>query len=470
MGRLLACYLMPHPPIIIPEVGRGEQRKIDATAQSMEKCWEEIHKHQPDTILLITPHGIIFRDALAISFDAELQGDLGRFGAMDVSIKMDNDIVLCREIASRGENHDLSVAAVDKSMARGYNVTAELDHGALIPLYFGREYINKYKLVHMSMALLPYERLYILGSIIGGVIRDGGDKNVVIIASGDLSHRLIPGAPAGYSPKGRELDETIVRSLREFDAQALIKIDKKLVDQGGECGLRPIIMMMGALDGYDVKSQVFSYEGPFGVGYCVAGLYPSQYDKDRSIITKLEQNKLEEQKHIPREESPPVKLARKALEHYVRTGKVISGVGMLPAELADQRAGVFVTIKKNGRLRGCIGTIHPYYENIIQEIIHNAISAGTNDPRFNPVSKGELEKLVYSVDILKTPEPVSSLEELDVKKYGVIVRKGHRSGLLLPNLEGIDTLEEQVSIALQKAGIGEDENYSMERFEVIRYY
>lgn len=470
MGKLLACYLMPHPPIIVPEVGRGEQRIIDDTAQSMRKCWDQIHKQQPDTVLLITPHGTVFRDALAINFDSSLRGDLGSFRAKDVFVRMDNDIDLCRDIASRVENYGIPVIAMDKGTATEYNVTTRLDHGALIPLYFAGEDLNKYKLVHISIAILPYERLYVLGSIIGETIRDISNKSVVVIASGDLSHRLTVDAPAGFSPKGRELDDTIVRSLKEFDVQGLINIDGELVEQGGECGLRPIIMMMGALDGYDVQPEVLSYEGPFGVGYCVAGFYPGGYDEGRSMVAILEGNRIERQRSVRRRESPPVKLARRALEHYVSTGEVIKDDGTLPVELSAERAGVFVSIKMDGYLRGCIGTIEPYYDDITQEIIHNAISAGTRDPRFNPVTKDELEKLVYSVDVLKSPEPISSLEQLDIKRYGVIVKKGRRRGLLLPNLEGIDTPEKQVSIALQKAGIGEDENYSMERFEVTRYY
>jgi AmmeMemoRadiSam system protein A len=138
--------------------------------------------------------------------------------------------------------------------------------------------------------------------------------------------------------------------------------------------------------------------------------------------------------------------------------------------MLEQKAGVFVSIKtESGDLRGCIGTIAPYTKNIAEEIINNAISAGIHDPRFDPIEEYELENLVYSVDILKAPEKIQSIDELDVKRYGVIVRKGNRTGLLLPNLEGINSPSEQVDIALRKAGIGRYEDYSMERFEVVRH-
>lgn len=142
----------------------------------------------------------------------------------------------------------------------------------------------------------------------------------------------------------------------------------------------------------------------------------------------------------------------------------------LPEELREHRAGAFVSIKKSGQLRGCIGTIQAVQFCLAEEIIENAISASVRDPRFSPVEPEELEYLVISVDVLGEPEEISSPEELDPERYGVIVTKGRKRGLLLPNLEGIDTVEEQIAIAKQKAGIGEREEVELQRFEVVRHY
>ena len=169
-------------------------------------------------------------------------------------------------------------------------------------------------------------------------------------------------------------------------------------------------------------------------------------------------------------ESDYVRLARETLETFVKNNKKIPVPEWVPSEFKTKRAGVFVSLKKNGELRGCIGTIGPVRVNVAEEIIYNAISSGTQDPRFPEVTKEELKDLVYSVDVLGAPEKISSMEELDVKRYGVIVTFGFRRGLLLPDLEGIDTPEKQVDIALQKAGIAKSEHYEMERFEVIRYH
>ena len=141
----------------------------------------------------------------------------------------------------------------------------------------------------------------------------------------------------------------------------------------------------------------------------------------------------------------------------------------LPKELYDSRAGAFVSIKEDGRLRGCIGTIEASYESLAEEIINNAVSACSRDPRFSPVEPKELEKLVITVDVLGKMEQITSLEELDVKRYGVVVSKDSRRGLLLPNLAGVNSVEQQVTIAMQKAGIGEQETVAVERFEVVRH-
>jgi AmmeMemoRadiSam system protein A len=169
------------------------------------------------------------------------------------------------------------------------------------------------------------------------------------------------------------------------------------------------------------------------------------------------------------ETSPHVRLARETLETYVRGGEKIKVPDWVPGELRSKRAGVFVSLKKNGRLRGCIGTIGPTRSSIAEEIIENAVSAGIMDPRFDPVAPGELSRLTYSVDVLGEPEKIESMDELDVKNYGVIVTSGFKRGLLLPDLEGVETPEEQVEIALQKAGIRAYEEYSMERFRVERF-
>ncbi|MCD6472874.1 AmmeMemoRadiSam system protein A [Candidatus Aerophobetes bacterium] len=172
---------------------------------------------------------------------------------------------------------------------------------------------------------------------------------------------------------------------------------------------------------------------------------------------------------MDKEKFPP-RLAREAIRVYLREKREISPPTEFPKEF-QKKAGVFVSLHKRGRLRGCIGTYLPTKENVVYEIIKNAISAATQDPRFPPMEKDELRDVDISVDILSQPEQIYSEDDLNPKKYGVIVSKGWRKGLLLPDLEGVDTVERQIEIAKQKAGLWEISNRDLEiqRFTVTRY-
>lgn len=168
-------------------------------------------------------------------------------------------------------------------------------------------------------------------------------------------------------------------------------------------------------------------------------------------------------------EHPLVQLARRTIEAYVREGLVIGPPDEMTDEMRQQR-GVFVSLHHGPYLRGCIGTIEPVQHNVAEEVIANAISAATRDPRFAPLRPDELHDLDISVDVLGEPEPVVALEDLDPRLYGVIVQSGHRRGLLLPDLDGVDSAEKQVAIALQKAWINPEDPYRMYRFGVVRYH
>ena len=256
--------------------------------------------------------------------------------------------------------------------------------------------------------------------------------------------------------------------LREGDVKKLLNIDPSLVEAAGECGLRPIIIALGALDGYAFETEELSYEGPFGVGYLVARLKRGEKMSKRELIASLKQENRERVQKITGEEPLPVSLARQSLHQYLTTGKFLQ-VPANAGDLAKKKAGAFVSLKKQGNLRGCIGTIEPTRSNLAEEIIYNAVSAAIHDPRFAPVSLEELEDLTISVDVLEKPEKIDSIQELDPQVYGVIVSCGRKRGLLLPNLEGVDTSEEQVAIAKAKAGIDIDEKVVLERFKVTRY-
>ncbi len=347
------------------------------------------------------------------------------------------------------------------------DLNPSLDHGTMVPLYFINQHYKSYKIVRISPSGLLLLEHYKLGKLIQSVIPK--DKKVVWVASGDLSHKLKKDGPYGWIKEGPLFDKEITEVLKKGDFNRLLTFNPHTVSKAAECGLGSFIMMAGAVDGYQVLPNLLSYEGPFGVGYAVAMFKVLEQDKSRMFDRLYEQNEIdsiESNRHI---ENPYIKLARESLEYYLKHKKIMPLPKNLTSDFKNKKAGVFVSIHKHNQLRGCVGTTMPTTNCIANEIIQNAVSAGIRDPRFTQVRKKELAYLQYKVDILLPPEPIESIKELDIIKYGVIVRHNYKTGLLLPNLEGIDTVEEQVSIAKRKAGIRDNEIVKLERFEVIRY-
>ena len=224
--------------------------------------------------------------------------------------------------------------------------------------------------------------------------------------------------------------------------------------------------------------ELLSCEGPFGVGYAVAAFERAVDAGENARGDVVEGGATEDDaaRGVAAEDAaapavdPYVALARASVEGFVRTGRPIKVPDDTPRELLESRAGVFVSLHEDGELRGCIGTIEPTRKSVAEEIVRNGVAACSEDPRFPPVREEELDYLELSVDVLFPAEPIASEDELDPVRYGVIVSKGWRRGLLLPNLEGVDTVEQQVAIAKRKAGIGLGERgVRLERFEVVRH-
>lgn len=459
---MLGAIITPHPPVLLPEVGGGREREIAATDRAMRTAAETVAAWQPDVIIVSSPHTILYRDYFHIAPGDGAVGDMGRFGAPEVRIQASYDTLLREEIIRRAEAEGLHAGTLGQR-------DPELDHGVLIPLYYLRKAGVRCPIVRMGLSGFSPLDHYRLGKCVQDAVNALG-RRAVFLASGDLSHKLKADGPYGYAPEGPQFDDAVTRTMASGDFLEFLTIDPALCERAAECGLRSFQMMAGALDGLAVEPQLLSHEGTFGVGYAIA-LFPVTGRNDSRCYEKdyllAKNDRLATRKAS---EDPWVKLARRSLETYVKTGQRLTSLPEdLPAEMTTQQAGAFVSLHKNGQLRGCIGTIAPTCDNLAWEIVQNAISACSRDPRFSPVRPDELEELEYSVDVLGAPEPVDSPAALDPKTYGVIVSCGGRRGLLLPDLDGVDSVEAQLSIALQKGGIRENEPYKIERFKVVRH-
>ncbi len=461
---IVAGFMVPHPPMIVKEVGRGSEDQVRKTIESYENVADEIAAIAPDTIIITSPHSVMYSDYFHISPGKSAKGSFMSFGAPEVKFNEAYDSELVDVIDELAVRESLNAGTMGER-------DSSIDHGTMVPLYFIRQKYKGGKIVRIGLSGLPFSDHYKLGQLIKEAVGKLGRK-AVFVGSGDLSHKLQTYEPYGFAEEGPVYDRRIMDVCGRGAFGELFDFDEHFCEKAAECGHRSFIIMAGAFDGEKVKATEYSHEDVTGVGYGICSFYPTgEEDSDRKFLDIYLDKSLKELEEKRSKSDPYVNLARKTIEEYITNGNIIDVPDNLPKEMINKTAGAFVSIHKQGNLRGCIGTILATRENIAKEIIGNAISASTKDPRFNPIKLDELKWLDINVDILGEPEDIDSEDKLDVKKYGVIVTKGLKRGLLLPDLEGVDTVKDQIAIAKRKAGIPEyDDEVSLQRFEVIRHY
>ena len=459
---VLGAIMVPHPPILLPEVGGEEAKALAVTAAAYERAAAFAAALRPDTVVVASPHSVLYADYFHISPGESARGDMGQFRAPQLRFRAVYDAAFVTALSARCERAGIPAGTLGER-------APALDHGTMIPLYYLDRFWRDYRLVRIGLSGLSLAAHYRLGQMIRETA-DALDRRVLFIGSGDLSHKLKEDGPYGFAGEGPVYDERIMDVMGRAAFDELLSFDESFCEKAAECGHRSFCMLAGALDGARLETERLSHEGTFGVGYGICTYRVTGDDPDRRLLARWEARQRAALREKRAREDAFVRLARAVIEAWIGARKKLPLPADLPAELLDRRAGVFVSLHREGRLRGCIGTIRPVRGSIAEEIAANAVSAATEDPRFPPVGPEELESLEISVDVLSAPEEIASRAELDVKRYGVIVSKGSRSGLLLPDLDGVDTVDEQVSIALRKAGIPERERgVRLERFEVVRH-
>lgn len=399
--------LMCHAPIVVPEVGGPDARQCTRTTRAMREIAARALAAAPDRIVLVSPHSPRRRNEWS-AWTGRHVGDLAAFRAPQVRVELPD----APEVALT-----LGLPAI--------RATEPLDHGAMVPLAF--LWAAGWRGPTAILAL-PWQEpdAAAMGARLAAL-----PGRTAVVASGDMSHRLLPGAPAGHHPRAREFDRAFVDGLERADWAAAIHAPWR--DEAAEDVVESTAFAMGAV-GRPRNPEVLSYEGPFGVGYTEAVLA---------------------------EERPPLyAIARQAIRARLR--------GEPYAPPADDRpaAGVFVTLRKDGDLRGCVGSVVPQSGSLSEETARMAPEAAFGDDRFPPVEAEELPDLHLEVSVLEPPEPVEDPSTLDPAVYGVIMTSGWRRALLLPEIEGLDTVEQQLQAVRRKAGIRPDAPVRLERFRV----
>ena len=436
--------IVPHPPIMVPEVGRDAISEVRNSIAAMAELTGRVIASGAESVIVISPHAPLSPDSFVAYSSKSLRGDFANFRAAGTTIEFALDEQLLSALENAARDNGFEILPL-----KDY----ELDHGTAVPLYFLDRNGWQGKVVALGYSFLGSEAHLKFGECIRDAV-DSLNRPVAFLASGDLSHRLKPDAPAGYDPSAHLFDEQVIAALNRDKPRDISEIDPDLRRLAGECGYRSMLVALGLGKTLPSACEVLAYEAPFGVGYLVAQLTNANAKTAEGPATE---------KTLPA-------LVRQVIETFAKTGKQILITDDAP-DILNARAACFVSIKtREGDLRGCIGTIEPAKKTLREELAANAISAATRDPRFQPVTEAELAGLKYSVDILSPPEP-ALFAELNPKVYGVIVEdeSGLFRGLLLPDIPGVETAEQQVNIAARKAGIPPGAPLKLSRFRVDRF-
>lgn len=452
---IIKSYIVPHPPMIIESIGKGREKEVQKTIDSYQEIAKEVKEIKPETIVILSPHTTMYSDWFHIISKETIKGDLKEFNC-DISFEEKNDIKLIEEIDKIVKEKDFPAQLMKKGKQN-------LDHAEMVPLYFIEKEYKDFQLVVIGISGLPLIKHYELGIYLKEAI-EKINRKVVLVASGDLSHTLKEDGPYGFKEEGPIYEKEMESIIKEGNFEKLMDYSNTTLEKIGDCGHRAFTILAGCFDKEEVETKIYSHEDVTGVGYLVGRVESIEEDKDRDFLNQKIEKEKERIKKMKEQEDEIIKLAREAIENEIK------GIeSKKKRTFRRNHNACFVTIYSYHQLRGCIGTYLPQYNSLEEEIIENAKAAAVKDPRFPKITKEELDTLEIHVDILKKPQLAKSIYEFDPKKYGILVLTNEKSGLLLPNIEGIDDVEEQLKIALKKGNIDEKEPYLMYKFEVERH-
>ncbi len=460
---IMGAFMVPHPPIIIEEIGHRREKGIEPIINAYAEVANLIFELQPETIVFISPHSTSYSDYFHISGGLTAKGNFGEFGHPELGFQKEIDQSFVSMLHQYCQEHYFPAGTLGEK-------NAVLDHGIMVPLYFFEQKYKTFQIVMISVTNESYETHYRMGEIIQEVSKQL-DKKIVVVASGDLSHKVNDHSPYGFHFSGPRYDEKIMEIMEHMEFQDLFDFSKEFCESAAECGHRPFVCLAGSLNKKELTCPLTAYASPYGVGYGICAYLVTDDNVKRNLMDRSKNIHELEVRHLETKTvvDEYVNLARSSLHYFLLTHKRLPVKETFLEEMLKSKAGVFVSIKKRGVLRGCIGTIEARQNSIAEEVIENAIQAGISDPRFPPVKPHELDELEFSVDILQPAETIDTISMLDHKKFGLIVHNEKKRGVLLPNLEGIQSVYEQLELALKKAGIEEHEEYQMERFLVERH-
>lgn len=265
------AYFVPHPPLIVNAIGRGEEKAIQKTIDAYHEIAKEIAVFEPKTIIFISPHATTYQDYFHIEKTKVCSGNFGQFQAPQISFSFNIDLSFVKALSDKCE--EVNFMAGTKGYQKGI-----LDHGVLIPLYFINQYLQNFEIVCLYFSYLNKMQHFEYGQLIQEVVKSKSSKKYVIIASGDLSHFLLETGPYGFKKGGPIFDQMMIDIFVSGKLLDLLKIDENLIEKAGECGYRSALILAGILNNLQIESRLLSYEKTFGVGYAIAAFCPTNIE------------------------------------------------------------------------------------------------------------------------------------------------------------------------------------------------
>ena len=432
---------MCHAPIVVPAVGGAQAEPSNATTAAMEEIAQRLVASDPDVVVVVSPHTPRLPSAFTI-VSSVISGNFSRFGvpARDASVAFSGNPAFVEALVAAAAAHGVAVESVR---------LRELDHGAAVPLWF----LGDAGFVGTAVVIgLPDAPTSATLDAFALAVKDAAEsQRVAFIASGDCSHRLTEGAPSGFDPRAVEFDHALRAAIQGDGRRGLDAIGDDVRERAAEDAWDTTRLGLAVVNDRAVRREVLSYEGPYGVGYLCAVLHDDPAAADESATAS------------PGSERILLDVARDALDAHLTGRPRAVHVDVDGTDVT----GVFVTWRHHGELRGCIGTMALDGARVDDAVAEYAVAAATRDPRFLPVENvGEARWIKPEISLLQPSLPVHDLRDLDPKVWGIEVTRGHRRGVLLPDIDGVDTVDDQLRIAKQKAGIAATEDCAIRRFRV----
>lgn len=478
--QLKGLAILPKNFNILKEDSKDEA--VQRSIRAVKDIALDIAKVKPETILVISKDGNIFDDAVNVDFTLRMSGSLDEDG-VSVSMEKECDMGLLEEINSRSNREELPVFMMNTKKAEEYGVEQELTPATITALYYIDKVYPDYKIVQVTTGDVARKDLYEIGMILREAAEANQKPAYAIVCENQSD--CLESAYDEYREAGQSYDAQVQADLKDQDYLDLMLMKQRFIEKADAQGYDSLMIYLGMLEKIKNQTEVLSYEAPMGQGWLVA---KSAFDLEGdfiipSVLKEYVDVRTREREALQAQEPEILKMIRQAAKLWVEHQKKLDLSTYLELmedkelaeQLVNQQTGVYVTIYKDGRMRGCMGSVTPTAENVGEALINYTIEACAYDTRFVPVTEEELPQLSFTVDILETPETVEDpKQELDPARYGIIVEQGVYRSVVLPNTPGIFTPEDQVQRALERAGIhrvimDDEDRLVIQRFETEHF-